>query len=545
MNKQVRNILVLVVLISSLSCKLVEQSRGEDQTAAQEEVTIDLSQADELREIMVDDYTLGGIYLIDMDMNGGEDSVYVEYPYQHPVEGVQLVIALAYAQVTREEYAQRYLLSFSNEQAESQLFSYTFTVPQNFAKSADDLFFDPQPDKIKAGKKGLELTYQIELAGKSTNRFNNGVMLASYPQMQITDEGRFVVIESAARFVSSQIEVAKTRAMLNAYTELKAYCAELPEPKRSSCFARLADAYQDLLDPGDPLKKELSELCNEVKDLTRRTACHAVIHKNIGKCDTNKLNKTEKQKCMAQYIETACEKLPDYEQDTYRMEMAVKHKVGLTCVIISQEDMQNDCLARVTGNANFCKNIKNPDRKKKCEEDLGKSAIKEKPSNDPNTWFNEKDAQRLCMRFQPALPGYKLEINLGRGDDLACHFKNPNLNPDDQWSGYGIIRIHAYDTREDAEEIGWIPNHSRDKREAENQSISGHDHGLIHEGERYFFYRNVPEDGKPNYHINAARLYDTVVIEYSDDSRFSDQSQSSWEQIEKTAVQIIDEKRGK
>ena len=59
-------------------------------------------------------------------------------------------------------------------------------------------------------------------------------------------------------------------------------------------------------------------------------------------------------------------------------------------------------------------------------------------------------------------------------------------------------------------------------------------------------YKDVPADGKPNYHVRGARLYEkTVVISYMDVNRFGDKSSASWDQIERIAIQIIEEARVK
>lgn len=223
-------------------------------------------------------------------------------------------------------------------------------MPENFATQYDQLIFTPKPTHILHGKP-VEVQYDITLPGRTSGAFVPATLRWDIPYRKV------VRIQKITEEIILNSEDVRKRLLNMAYPNVKKRCEKLMADDSDKCFLNLEEKFKEILS-----KKDQFALCDSIYSSLYNTLCRAVAEQDSTICDEMAFH----MDCRGYLVVNLCDRLTGKDFDNCLMEKSIQHSAYIGCLIIEDGDLENKCMARVTGKEQYCKDIRNTSRREKC-----------------------------------------------------------------------------------------------------------------------------------------------------------------------------------
>lgn len=395
-------------------------------TPAPEVALASLSE-EELANLIAEEYEFGRFEASDLDNDGTDDKYEYAFASEEVAQDLFLDRSLGYERTGSESFEGKIRLSFEHKGDEPIEYSHIEDIPKSFAASVDDIEFSVPPDEVieadpKVFWKGLGARVSRELHNRYvlllTSKSPHEAQAQSIALVLI---GRGVIhygVEQCHRTVAVWL---KDQCLLDLAAELGRVSRHLN-----------VWTEQDLMEVCDRISKHQPGL---------RTACRAVAKHDANVCSEVKDGK-ERDFCKAYVIEAQCESEQGAAWEACVRDNAVKFKTLLACYSLPSADLRLECAAAVSGDKEYCKEIKDKALRDKC---LASTVY------DIKSWFPDATREDACNRFW--FPDLHLKAaRMGCWDEnlgavgVTCSFEDIVLRGD--WTV--SVAIEPYSTEAEA-----------------------------------------------------------------------------------------------
>ncbi len=481
----------------------------------------------------------GELYDLDTDQNGAFDEVIYHFPPRPLETDVRLQTNLIYSSGETASvpqpgiYYKAYLLFPENLSGQEKQVRFTFEIPKYFARSVDELSFQPQPSRIV--NPDPVVLYDMTLPAQSAR---NAFHLAAPSQLLQEQEAQAIYIGSTIGDPIVSYIIAKERLRANALAEMREACKAVPPELKSICYLSMVADFKDIIGKG-----EMEQICiGEVTGYERRL-CLSLARDSAAECDSLSAEE-DIFACKGFYVRQKCKGLDGGELQACLRDTSISSKAPLGCADLQDPDIRNDCFARAGGDASYCKQINNTARREACEKAL-RAAVPSGPiSIDPGGWFTMENAAGECRPFYALFPEYKAGMSTGFDYDgvgtLSCAMDASDPGLDDVLSEVSI-QIWADPSIEVARQK-WADEtdgYSYAGKKHQEQTNTNPDLTFTFGADTYFTVLKRPSlSGPPIYTMAGGSLYQNGRIAFNFDAYAS--SPARWQQVEAVFKQLID-----
>ncbi len=507
-------LLLAALFILSLACKfpLAVASPPVDE----EELTLAFAQASAAERLQI----------VDGNEDGTMDWMSYKYPEEQLSAGLYMQPMIATDITYGNAYRQDLAYSFRNELDTDQRVEMEVDIPKAFAVSVDELYFSMEPLEIIDPDPKARFGFSVPAQSSPV-----AYLLIRGPERALSPE------EDAQRTVAeAMLKVASDRC-----TKTMNPNPESNEGLQGMCYFEVVQGYAGFVD--DSL---LQPYCEKIKG-DWQGICLSLVRPDTDHC--NKIeNKLNNALCTGMFITRMCNSVPLEERPLCYAEGAIELKSVGGCAAIPDEDIRNDCVARVKGDPRYCEKIQDEELKAQCAalttdktdyiaELFGVLAR----SGGTDGMFSSDKAEAQCKSFANLTGVYPLIKKTGSGDTLLCYYGTAEDQKNDDYRFHIYIEQYASNEAAAAEwkEINapgavWMNLINRSNLVKEN----------VGESNFYLLERSTVTSGEQEavrYTLRAGELVGRYRIEYIEKG-VSDDGEARWNAVLVRAKQLIEEK---
>lgn len=573
MRKPLITLIVLTVIFSSLVCNLTsgtvesstEPASPDNASASQlqpvatsdilpyvlDRSTLTQEYEESLSELFIDEEILGEYYEYDYEGDGIIDDLIYSFEVEKIEDNVYVTPNLVYTQVGPDEYIRKLHLDFYNFNPDPRQVDYIYEIPKEFAAHVDELEFPVPPTEIIQPDPIIRII--LDLGGYPQSNSLPGIHMVANrspaPAAFQDDDYRELYDIVAKIHRQDNIEDAKRALLAESYQLARNICEKRTGKARNSCFLNLAVDFGR----NRPL---FIELCDNISDNTR-LLCRAVV---LGKKTCNEATSPdEREVCYAYWIGVDCGTLPLADQPACITKLAIEDKIALACFNIRNDDQINYCLAGVSRDTDYCKQIKDTELRKTCEDIYGTSkppastgtpqpiapltATSTKVADSGDGLFRTDQLRKEdCDLFIGAFP-QQMEV-WGRVLDnwwFGCQLDN-GLELDDPAYRKAEVGIHFYKTEEEAamKYANLYGPESESYNRTQKNIKSGTPIAVDYLGEWSFYSLRITEG---RFNNEGYTRWSNVIIKYYQ-PRAESNSEDAWDQVVTIAKGLLESRAG-
>ena len=372
--------------------------------------------------------TLGGLERIDPDSDGAAEQLAYSLPEE--LIGPDLYMQQTYvADVVDDKsgFYQSMSVTLRNESDTEQYVEAVIEIPKEFAADISELTFSMEPLEV--------------INPDPSSRFGFVVPARTALKDALKVQGPAYIIYPASDPEKAFMWVVLSSAVSSCDKQMSANEAENKE-LQAICYIRFVTNFQGFAEPED-----LGIYCGRAPG-EWAGVCSALVYsdpeycKKISDKDTNSI-------CTGLLIKQLCRNIPLETRGLCYAEGAQQLNSIGGCMIVPDEDIRNDCLAKVKKDPDYCNNIIDEELKSQCIAMVkkDKNVIGEllaQSSGSSGEIFSSSEAEATCQRFTSLSSSYLLIKHQGTGDVLSCYYGDDKDRENDAYTWKYLLYIKQY-----------------------------------------------------------------------------------------------------
>ncbi|MBM3148549.1 MAG: hypothetical protein FJ008_02195 [Chloroflexi bacterium] len=334
-------------------------------------------------------YKFGELQTVDLKPDGSASKYVYKLPTEEVAKDLFLDRSIAYDK-TNKGYMGTLTLQFKNTGQSATTYSHVERIPKSFAASVNDLTFSIPPTQIinsdpelrwdtklikdavtsieikakkavtsAVGKSGAAEEAATAAVAESFEQIGKALSGEDYDFNKALEAGKKAGIEKGTgpvveAIIGVMLENFDDFALIAAINK----CASLKNQQRTICILQMVERFPDRFN-----RDICSDITREITDSEEARVslaiCNALVTNDISECQD--LNEPLSDLCKGYIIETICDDIKDLaERDACYYDNANICDCIMACLKINEQDRQNHCLARATGDNKHCEKIKDP-----------------------------------------------------------------------------------------------------------------------------------------------------------------------------------------
>jgi hypothetical protein len=302
------------------------------------------------------EFIFGNLETFDFDNDGSEDRIVYTFEPEEVAEDLFLDRSVEFDK-TESGFGGKIILRFENKGDKTIEYTHIEEIPKSFAESVDDLVFSVPPDEI------IDPDPIVSFVAKVKKRTIESIKIEA------------ILEEAAASFVLDVLDDIIFIQRLDV-------CGKIGEESGqmwNTCIVNLMLAFPDKFEESDC--EHIDKYSSALFFYTRSyvllirgelayAACKAVMTDDWGACHDNSQSWEEVDLCKTIAFDSfiqKCRYIKDSQKkDECFYDAAVRADCSKGCGYISEQVSKNACLAEITQDKKYCKNIKDEDARRFC-----------------------------------------------------------------------------------------------------------------------------------------------------------------------------------